>query len=105
MLNTVIIQFYMNLTSDEVRHIAKLARLELSEAEIEKFSKQLSDILNHAKLLNEVNTDDVEPIAQITGLESVTFEDSEKGCEYTDELLKETPQEVQDHMIKVKNVF
>ena len=95
----------MNLSNDEVKRIAKLARLKLTDEETEKFSKQLSDILSHAKMLEEVDTDNVEPIAQITGLESVSFEDNEKGCEFTDELLKQTPQSVQDNMIKVKNVF
>lgn len=95
----------MQLTQDEVKHIAKLARLELNDSEIEKFSKQLSDILSHAKMLDEVNTDDVEPIAQITGLKNITHKDEEKACEFTDDLLKESPQDIQGHMIKVKNVF
>ena len=95
----------MKLTSEEVKHIAKLARLELTDDEIGRFSKQLSDILSHAKMLDEVNTDNVEPISQITGLKNASFKDEEKGCEFTDALLQETPQEVQDHMIKVKNVF
>ncbi len=95
----------MQLTHDEVKRIAKLARLKLNEEETNKFSRQLSDILSHAKMLDEVNTDDVEPIAQITGLENISFPDKEKSCEFTDELLKESPQNIQDHMIKVKNVF
>ncbi len=93
------------ITKEEVKHIAKLARLKLTDEELEKFSKQLSDILEHAKMLDEVDTDNVEPIAQITGLTNVSFGDKEEGCEVTDELLSETPQDVQDHMIKVKNVF
>ncbi len=95
----------MKLSHDEVRHIATLARLGLTDEEVEKFSTQLSDILTHAKKLDEVNTEGVEPIAQITGLKNVLFEDKEKGCEFTDELLKQSPQDVQGHMIKVKNVF
>ena len=95
----------MQLTNEEVKHIAKLARLDITDGEVEKFSKQLSDILSHAKMLDEVNTDDVEPIAQITGLKSITHKDEEKGCEFTDGLLAQSPQEIQDHMIKVKNVF
>ncbi len=95
----------MQLTPEEVKHIAKLARLKLSDKEVKKFSEQLSSILSHADMLNEVNTDNVEPIAQITGIENVLFKDEEKGCDHTDELIKETPQEIQDHMIKVKNVF
>ncbi len=93
------------ITKEEVKHIAKLARLELTDEEVEKFEKQLSDILEHAKMLDEVNTDNVEPIAQITGLESVNFKDEKKDCDVTDELLEQSPQDIQDHMIKVKNVF
>lgn len=95
----------MQLTKEEVQHIAKLARLKLKPEEVDKFSKQLSDILSHAKMLEEVDTSAVEPISQITGLKNILFEDKVKDCDYTDELLKQTPQKVQDHMIKVKNVF
>ena len=93
------------LTKDEVKHIAKLARLELTEAELEMYSQQLSAILEHAEMLKEVNTDGIEPIAQITGLTSVNFKDEKKNCSVTDELLKQSPKDIQDHMIKVKNVF
>jgi len=95
----------MKLTSDEVKHIAKLARLGLTDEEVEKFSTQLSDILSHARMLDEVDTENVEPIAQITGLKNITFDDDKKDCEFTDELLKQSPQDIQDNMIKVKNVF
>lgn len=95
----------MKLTTEEVKHIAKLARLGITDEEVEKFSSQLSDILSHAKMLDEVDTKGVEPIAQITGLKNVTFKDDEKSCEFTDGLLKQPPQNVQDHMIKVKSVF
>ena len=95
----------MQLTTNEVKHIAKLARLELSEKEVEKFSGQLSDILSHAKMLEEVDTSNVEPIAQITGLQDVFFEDKVKESNITDELLDQSPMDKQDHMLKVKNVF
>ena len=95
----------MQLSKEEVIYIAKLARLKLSDAETEKFSKQLSDILSHAKMLEEVKTDNVEAISQITGLKNVLFSDKVAKCGYSDELLKQTPQLVQDHMIKVKSVF
>ena len=95
----------MKLTSDEVKHIAKLARLELSEEEIEKFGGQLSEILTNAKTLDEVDTSHVEPIAQITGLRNVTFKDKPEPCDLADKLLEQSPMPIQDHMIKVKNVF
>jgi aspartyl-tRNA(Asn)/glutamyl-tRNA(Gln) amidotransferase subunit C len=63
------------LTEEEVRHVAKLAKLELGADEIEKFQKQLSEILDYVALLNEVETGKVEPTSQVTGLENVFRKD------------------------------
>ena len=95
----------MKLTSEEVKHIARLARLKLTDKEVDKFGEQLSDILSLAKTLEEVDTSKVEPIAQITGLQNVTFKDETEPCELADKLLEQSPMPIQDHMIKVKNVF
>lgn len=54
------------LTHDQVRHIAKLARLTLSDAEVEKFATELTSILKYIDLLQEVDTDGVEATAQVT---------------------------------------
>ena len=53
----------------------------------------------------EVDTSKVEPIAQITGLKNVTFEDKEQPSDLADKLLDQSPMPKQDHMLKVKNVF
>jgi len=65
----------MNLSLQQTEHIANLAKLNLSDAEIGKFQKQLSSILEYVELLNEVNTVNVEPTAQTTGLKNVARED------------------------------
>ena len=49
------------LTKEETLHIAKLANLNLTDEEVERFRGQLSPILNYIEKLNEVNTDNVEP--------------------------------------------
>ncbi len=95
----------MKLSQEEVRKIAKLARLGLTDAEVAKFSVQLSDILSHAKMLEEINTDNVEPSSQITGLKNVIFKDEINEYGYSEKLLKESPQQIHNNMIKVKNVF
>lgn len=95
----------MSLTNEDIKHIANLARLEMNDQEIEKFAKQMSAILEHAKLLEEVDTSDVEPIAQITELEHITFPDQEKNCEHSEELLETSPSGTVNRMIKVKKVF
>lgn len=54
------------ITVEDVKHVAKLANLELSAAEIEKFAIQLSDVIDYnVALLNEVDTENVEPLYQV----------------------------------------
>jgi len=67
-----------SLTKTQVLHIAKLARLKLSESEVDKMSKELTSILQYVEMLNEVKTDGVEPTAQVTDLESRLRDDSVK---------------------------
>jgi aspartyl-tRNA(Asn)/glutamyl-tRNA(Gln) amidotransferase subunit C len=63
------------ITKDEVKHIASLARIGLDEKEIEKFSHDLSSILNWIKQLEEVDTEGVLPTAHITGMNNNSRED------------------------------
>lgn len=63
------------LTATQVRHIAKLARLELSDAEVEKFTTELTAILTYVEQLQEVDTKGIEPTAQVTGTKNVFRED------------------------------
>jgi aspartyl-tRNA(Asn)/glutamyl-tRNA(Gln) amidotransferase subunit C len=55
----------MKITREDVLRVAELAHLELSEAEIEMFSRQLDSILTYAEKLNELDTSKVEPMAQV----------------------------------------
>ena len=59
----------------DVRHIAKLASLPLSDSEIPQFEKQLSEVLEYVKKLDELDTTAVESTSQVTGLENVLRED------------------------------
>lgn len=65
----------MKLSHKEVQHIARLARLGLSEAEVEKFSIQLSDILENFEILKQVDTDKVPPATHSVLLQDVFRED------------------------------
>ena len=55
----------MKITREDVLRVAELAHLELSEAEIEMFSRQLDSILSYVDKLNELDTSNVEPLAQV----------------------------------------
>lgn len=94
------------LSKSEVQKIASLARIEITDEEAEKYSKELSDILVFVEKLNEVDTKNIEPISHITGAKNVTRED--KIIEYSDEtknrIIDNFP-ENKDRFNKVKAVF
>lgn len=89
------------LTDDQVRHIAKLARLTLTEEEVPKFAKELSAILEYVTKLQEVDAKDVEPTAQVTGLTNAFREDSVRESAISaDDLLATSPLPIVEHHIQ-----
>ncbi len=63
------------LTKADVLHVAKLANLNLTDSEVDKFLIQLSSIVEYVSDLEKVNTNDTEPTSQTTGLKNVKRED------------------------------
>lgn len=89
------------LTKDQVLHIAKLARLSLKPEEIDKMTKELSSILQYVEMLSEVDTADIEPTAQVTGLVNALREDMVIPSEATpDDLLGCSPLPKVEHQIQ-----
>ncbi len=83
-----------------VRHIGKLARLRLTDEEVEKFAPELTSILQYIDKLSEVNTENVAPTSQLTGLENVFRSDVLRGEDTSsDELLQTSPLPIIDHQI------
>ena len=76
------------LSREEVLHIAKLANLSLTDEEVEIFSRQLSETLDYIERLKDLNTDEVSPTFQTTGLKNVTREDKIKPSLSQEEALK-----------------
>lgn len=96
----------MSLTREQVTHIADLARLELTDAEVETFTRQLSDILAYVDRLQTVDTSNVPPTTQVTGLHDVTRTDVVAACDQTvrQQIINNIPAREGDY-IKVKTVF
>ncbi len=65
------------LTKQQVLHVAKLSKLELTSGQVEKFSRQLSEVLDYISKLDEVDTKDVVPTSQTTGLTDVLRNDKQ----------------------------
>ncbi len=63
------------ITIKDVEHVAKLARLELTEEEKELYTKQLGDVLKYVDQMNEVDTSNIKPMAQVVDLVNVMRED------------------------------
>ncbi len=75
----------------DIDHVAELASLSLTAAQKEKFSKQLKEVLSYFRKLNEIRTDKVEPIGQITGLENITRGDETAPSLTQEAALKNAP--------------
>jgi len=81
----------MKLSREEVLHIARLARLGLNEAEVDRFREQLSDILENFEILQQVDTSNVPPTAQSITLQSVMRNDEVTPSLPSDEILANAP--------------
>lgn len=89
------------LSDDDVRHIAKLCRLHLTEDEVQKFAPELSAILSFVDTLSEVDTKDTVPTPQPTGLTNSLREDVIlEGGPTPEELLGTSPLPIVDHQIQ-----
>ena len=65
----------MKLSREEVLHIALLARLGLTETEVDRFREQLSNILDNFEILQQIDTSDISPTAQSIALQNVVSDD------------------------------
>jgi aspartyl-tRNA(Asn)/glutamyl-tRNA(Gln) amidotransferase subunit C len=100
------------ITKEEVEKVAKLARINITDSEKEKYSKELSSILGYVEKLNELDTEKVAETSQVTGLTNVYREDNATDewktdkdvMENTEKLLANAP-EVKDNYIKVKKIL
>ncbi len=80
------------IDQQQVRKVAKLSRLQLSEAEIEEFTGQLSAILEYMEKLNELDTSSVEPLAHCLPISNVFRADEVKEPLGTEKTLANAPQ-------------
>jgi len=81
----------MSITIQDVEHIAKLARLRLTEEEKLRFQKELGKIIEYFDQLKKLNTEGVPPTTHVVPLENVLREDVIKTCLPVDEALANAP--------------
>jgi aspartyl-tRNA(Asn)/glutamyl-tRNA(Gln) amidotransferase subunit C len=96
----------MKLSSDDIEHIASLARLKFNAKEKASFASQLSSVLDYIGMLNEINTENITETCQVTGLEDVTRDDKPFDCDEISKkkMINQFPDKFGD-LLKVKGVF
>ncbi len=82
----------MAVTRKDVEHIAELARLKFTDEELNNFTGQLNEILAYVEKLNELDTENVEPLSHPVEGSNVFREDSVKPSITTEEALKNAPE-------------
>lgn len=92
------------ISKEEVKHIAGLARIGMNEKDIEKFSHDLSSILDFIEQLKEVDIKNVEPTAHITGLKDRLRDDNQHDFSNKEDIKKLFPEEKNGYD-KVKSVL
>jgi aspartyl-tRNA(Asn)/glutamyl-tRNA(Gln) amidotransferase subunit C len=80
---------------EQVLHVARLARLELSEEEVEKMSTELSTILDHVERISELDLEGVEPTSHVVELENVLRADEPRPSWPRERVLEQAPDPAQ----------
>ena len=91
------------ISTEDVKHVAKLARLELTDEEINKYSKQLDSIIKYVEQMNEVDTTGIEPMPHAIPVYNVMREDVVKYEQTKEELMANAPYE-EDGFFRVPKI-
>lgn len=92
------------ISNEQVKHVANLARLAITEEEAEKLTKQLDAIITFAEQLNELDTENVEPTYHVLDMKNVLREDIPQQGLPREEVLKNAPEQ-QDGQFKVPSIL
>lgn len=92
------------ISKEEVKHVANLARLAITEEETEKLQKQLDSIITFAEQLNELDTENIEPTTHVLHMKNVLREDKASKGLPREEVLKNAPDH-QDGQIRVPGIM
>ena len=94
----------MKLDTNTINKIAKLARIKLSDEEAKDLLKDMNSILDWVEQLNEVNTDSIEPLANISSSTLPQRKDESKDVNSSDEILQNSPDKLEGYFAVPKVV-
>lgn len=81
----------MKITPENVRHVAQLARIALTDEQIGVIGRQLNDIVEYVAQLKEINTNNIEPTSHVIPLKNIFREDAKSPSLPRQEMLKNAP--------------
>ncbi|GAA0497523.1 Asp-tRNA(Asn)/Glu-tRNA(Gln) amidotransferase subunit GatC [Salinibacillus aidingensis] len=93
-----------DISKDQVKHVANLARLAITEEEAEKLTDELGSIIKFAEQLNELDTENVEPTTHVLDLKNVMRKDEPKQWLTQEEALKNAPDK-KDGQFRVPSIL
>jgi aspartyl-tRNA(Asn)/glutamyl-tRNA(Gln) amidotransferase subunit C len=94
----------MAISREEVLHVARLARIGVTEEDVEKFRQQLSTIIEHFDVLRQLDTTDVEPTTHTLALQSIMQDDKPRDSLEQEDVLQNAPLQ-QDGYLRVRAVL
>lgn len=94
----------MNISTEDVRHVAKLSRLNLTATEEETMTGQLNAILHYAEKLNELDTEQVKPTTHVLHISNVMRDDEVRDSLTQEQVMRNAPEE-EDGQFKVPAVL
>ena len=89
----------MKISKDDVIKVSELARLEVKEEELDKFTEQLGNILEYIEQLNELDTNNVEPTSHVLDISTPLREDKVVEWLNTEEVLQNAPESEDDFFV------
>lgn len=92
----------MSLSKEEVKHVAQLAHLRLDDETLDRLAPQLSNIIGFVEQLSELNTDNVEPLANVVDIELPLREDVVNDGDCAEKVLANAPEENQGYFVVPK---
>lgn len=93
------------ITNDDVRRLAQLSSLQMSDDEVQAIRTDIENILNYVQQLNELDTTGIEPTYQVTGLQNVWRDDQIDGGSVSREQLLALATERTENCVKVPQVL
>lgn len=93
-----------DISKDQVKHVAHLARLAVTDEEVEHLTKDLSAIIDYAEQLNELDTDQIEPTTHVLNLKNVMRKDEPKDWITREDALENAP-DAEDGQFRVPSIL